>query len=139
MIVKITGADKKLNIASYVEKKNADLPKFVEELAETVRSHYEENIKLGRGVDGGGLRPLKPETIKAKREKYGYTDILQATRKLLNSIKKRKRSDTHWEVYCEGDRDEVLTYQEKMGRKVFGLGNFINNKLRDKIRVFFAS
>lgn len=105
-------------------------PELIKELTEIARKDNEDNVNKERSYDGSRLKPLSKEYKDWKRKKLGYTDIFKGKElKLIKSIKSNVRG-LRGIVFIDKSRDDIMTYLEQGGRRGFGLGKRLMEKLQ---------
>lgn len=120
-----------VDLSKYFQKKQETLPALILKLMKVTAEEQEENLRTPRSFDGSTLKPLSAKYRLWKSRVLGYTDIFKGKElKLINSIRQRLINDLHGQVYIDKQRDTVMGYLERGGRKGFGLGIRLQDKLK---------
>jgi len=103
-------------------------------VAKAVKKDIEENLTTVRSYDGSTIEPLKKTYAKMKLAKLGHTTIFDGFRsgskKLMNSIKMKKITDTHYQIYISNkyNNENIMKYLQEGkkplagARRAFGIG-----------------
>lgn len=118
-----------IKIDSNINEMNLKIPdanvlkdNVLNDIAEFVRADIEENLKIGKGIDGKSLR---------KKKRGGR--LFYQTGELLRSIKKRS-TNTLAEIYVESNRSIIASFlhygtDNMVAREFFGISNKVNLKV----------
>lgn len=107
------------------------LPDLVRKAVKLTAEEQTENLNIPRSFDGSGLRALSPRYRQWKARHLGYTDIFKGKElKLINSVRERILTSLHGQVYIDKQRDTIMSYLENSGRKGWGIGARLENKLK---------
>jgi len=103
-------------------------------VASAARQDIEDNLKEVRSYDGSTIAPLKKSYAEMKRAKLGDRKIFDGFRsgskKLMNSIKMKKITDTHYQIYISNkyNNENIMKYLQEGkkplagARRAFGIG-----------------
>lgn len=114
----------------------------VPEIAEEVRKEIEDGLKSSRSYDGSNLAPLSIDYARMKKRKLGHANIFdgfrKGSKKLINSIKRKKVSDNVQEIYIGNNNNDIMVWLQtgagnmKGKRKGFGITENNFRKIAEK-------